>query len=285
MPYCTGCGGSLAERDRFCPQCGTKRRDSATPAASPPAVPSHDLEDAAGPVEPSALGAPRYGSMFSGEIKGDGNGTAVGGGGLPLVVMLVVGAVLVIVIGAAADWWFTRPTVSTERPQAAAAAETEQVIEPRGTRPRDVGQRDAVAPAPTSGDHMDDAAAGEWRVVADDTRDVKSAADVTAAPDGRTAVIGAGGALAIAWREDFYNGDGPDIRVYGPEGDRTPYTLFTRQEVTDRWMRFDASRRGFPSGTAAHDFGHHGIEATREILIRNDGAINLYIDAVTPLHT
>lgn len=43
--------------------------------------------------------------------------------------------------------------------------------------------------------------------------------------------------------------------------------------------------RGFPGGTAAHDFGHHGIETAREVLIRNQGTGNLLVDTVVPLYT
>ena len=97
-------------------------------------------------------------------------------------------------------------------------------------------------------------------------------------------MIAPGGTLALAWTGAFYNGQGPDIRVIGPEGDRTPYTIFARA-AAGTWVRFDQNRRGFPAEGAGHDFGHHELEAVREVMVRNDGTVNLYIDAIAPLHT
>ena len=86
------------------------------------------------------------------------------------------------------------------------------------------------------------------------------------------------------WATFFYHGAGPDVRVFGPEGDRTPYMIFARADLNGRWVRVDTNRHGIPNGVAAHDFGHHGLERASQLLIRNDGPVNLYIDAATPTH-
>ena len=104
-------------------------------------------------------------------------------------------------------------------------------------------------------------------------------------PDGRIAVIAAGGSLAVAWTDGpFYNGHGADIRVHGPLAHRVPYIIFARSGPEDAWVQFDVIRKGFPDGTASHDFGHHGIAHAQQIMIRNEGTSSLYLDAVTPLH-
>ena len=130
------------------------------------------------------------------------------------------------------------------------------------------------------------ATAGGWRVIEAFTGAVQRPAAAEGEPDGQVAIIPPGESLALEWTAgEFYNGEGPDVRVVGREGTRVRYTIFARSNPTDQWLRFDINTRGFRGGEATHDFGHHGIQAARELLIRNEGKENLEVDAVVPLYT
>lgn len=130
------------------------------------------------------------------------------------------------------------------------------------------------------------ASATLWQIDAESTRDTRNEASAIGDPDGRVATVLPGGTLALAYRggEFLYNGPGPDVQVVGPQEERTPYTIFAKAEAGAPWVRFDVNRRGFPRGPAAHDFGHHNVARASGIMIRNDGSVNLYIDAVVPLY-
>lgn len=230
---------------------------------------------------------PPYGSMFRSDGDAPAANAGDGRGGLPGVVVLVGALALIALSGLVGYWWFTSPLAPSVR--TLPTTETEQVVtaDAAGGTDGGHGQKPVAAESPAPDRHTEATASSTrqgWTVVTDVTRDAKFGSDVAAEPDGRTAVIAPGGALALAWGGEFYNGAGPDIRVFGPDGDRTPYTLFARTAKAGKWVRFDMNRRGFTSEGAAHDFGHHGVEAVREIMIRNDGSINLYIDAVAPLY-
>ena len=126
---------------------------------------------------------------------------------------------------------------------------------------------------------------GTWTVIPDATTGTADGANATTDADGRVAVIQPGGTLALEKTEGpFYNGHGPDVRIDGPAGHRVPYILFTRNGSQEPWTQFDINQRGFNAGSTAHDFGHHGIQQARQIMIRNNGVSALYIDAITPLH-
>jgi TonB family protein len=120
---------------------------------------------------------------------------------------------------------------------------------------------------------------GTWRVIIDSTHDVKDAGNAGNAPDQRDAVIFPGGELALSYGDSAYIVDGPgdDLNVYGPAGDRTPYTLFVRGGSADPWIHLDANGLGLPRGVASHDIRRQHV---RQIKIRNDGTTNLFVDAV-----
>ena len=267
MAYCTQCGEALEERDRFCAQCGTKVRRPAS-AAEPPSINPNRPVDQRSPVSPAVtdVGPPQYGSMLLGASEPPAQDTAAERSWLrPLI---LPGAVLLIAVGVGtlvSYWWFGRPGVTG----AASTVDTEQAI---GSKSGGEG----------GGAHT---SASGWRVVETFTGAVQHPAAAEGVPDGQTAIIPPGDSLALEWiAGEFYNGEGPDVRIVGLEGTRTRYTIFARTDPSDPWVRFDINTRGFPGGAAAHDFGHHGIEAAREVLIRNEGTGNLPVDAVVPLY-
>ena len=286
MAFCADCGQAVAERDRFCSQCGTEVRREATAWPVSPSAVALPVPDAApAPLDRHTLGPPQYGSMFRDSVEPPQNGARQDGGLSTIVVVL--GAVGLIALSAVVGYrWFARPLAGAAPPSV--VTETEQVLTPQPDGKAESGHTETTGAARSSpGDGHADArgfAGRGWTVVTEDTRDVKAASDATVTPDGRTAVIAPGGALALAWSVPFYDGSGPDVRIFGPEGDRTPYTLFARDATGAKWVRFDTNSRGFPTGMLAHDFGHHGVESAQQIMIRNDGVINLYIDAIAPLH-
>lgn len=264
MPFCPMCRAAVAATHRFCADCGAELPARACVALSPqpespavepmereeaaPASPHHEWPQGNSPVPVRDL----LGSAATQDRPG-GQRVAIGVGMVALIVGSAVGGYL----------WF-RP--APEAPASVAPTEhTEQQV-------------DAPIP-PTNNDQL-------WTLVADDTRETTDADAILGKPDGRSATISAGGAVALAYAGGmaFYNGEGADVRLDGPAGQVTRYTIFERGGPQERWLRFDVNRRGFPSGFVLHDFGHHQIEQATQILIRNDGSMNLHIDAVTPLH-
>jgi len=125
-----------------------------------------------------------------------------------------------------------------------------------------------------------------WGLIPDQTTGVVDAPNALGAADRQTAVISPGGQLALEYREGKFFGDGhgADLRVYGPEQSRVSYLIFVRNDPAVEWERIDINRRGFPSGEAGHDMGHHGIRQARQAMIRNIGKADLRIDAVSVVY-
>lgn len=271
MAYCTECGQALGERDRFCAQCGAKVRRPDSVLEPPFAVPDR-AADPVHPVSPveTDLGPPQYGSMLRGASEPPREHTAAERAWPRPLIRL--GAVMLIAVGIGAlagYWWFVRPGVTGAVP----AVHTEEAI--------------TSQPEAEGGAHGDvHTAGGGWRLVESFTGAVQHPTAAEGQPDGQTAIIPPGDSLALEWTAgEFYNGEGPDVRVVGPEATPAHYTIFARTGRSGQWARFDINSRGFPGGAASHDFGHHGIEAAREVLIRNAGTGDLAVDAVVPLYT
>ena len=125
-----------------------------------------------------------------------------------------------------------------------------------------------------------------WGLIADQTRDVADAANVLGTVNQKVAVIKPGGQLALEYREGqfFGDGNGADLRVYGPDQRPVSYLIFVRDDPSAQWQRIDTNRRGFPQYAAGHDLGHHGVKQARQVLIRNTGSTDLSIDAITVVY-
>lgn len=166
---------------------------------------------------------------------------------------------------------------------------TEEVVTPsadraRRSQPPAAGTDLATTPATSPAHETAPLEAPPWALVAEDTRAATNADDALGLPDERAAAVAPGGALALgsATGEPFYNGPGVDVEVYGRGGTPARYTIYARDAADSRWVRFDVHSRGFSTTVAGHDMGHHGIQQARQIMIRNDGRADLYIDAVRP---
>lgn len=296
MPFCTDCGATLDAGDRFCRECGVEVRAAAlVPSARPltavrptsafpsrldalvEAQPPYEEPDASHGVLPEPVAAQ---NSLSFAVSTDESPTRR--------LLFIIGCFVIVAISGAAGYrWYSRPTPQA-RPVAVDA--TEQSLESPGDvrAAQPTGRTDRSGPASAADAATRSEAphgAEASNVIAEFTRETTDAANALGAPDGRIAVVAPGGSLAVAWTDGpFYNGHGADIRVHGPLAHRVPYIILARSGPEDAWAQFDVNRKGFPDGTASHDFGHHGITRAQQIMIRNEGTSSLYLDAVTPLH-
>lgn len=296
MPFCTHCGGAISKGQRYCADCG-----AALHALGPsePNASDHSVREAA-VTEPRVVlpTATRHSSSVIAaaprEVHLSGSGSTLFVDREPLdapestergipPAAVMAGILLALVLsGVGGYWWFR----AQRSPSGSVAVEsTEQALEPPDQRDREPSSADHRAPRPTGEMAANAATTGEpaWSLIAESTREVTNGAEALGRPDQKAAIIAPGGSLAIGYGMDtyFYNGPGADVELHGPEGERTPYTIFARESAADRWVRFDVNRRGFLKGLAAHDMGHHGMERARQILITNAGEADLRVDAVT----
>lgn len=123
-----------------------------------------------------------------------------------------------------------------------------------------------------------------WQILAEETRNTNEAQNAFSA-DQRTATILPGGQLALAFQAGEFFGDGPqaDLHIHGAAS-AVSYRVFVRNNAAGTWRRIDINRRGFTNGCAQHDMGHHGINQARQVLILNDAAQPLQIDAINALY-
>jgi eukaryotic-like serine/threonine-protein kinase len=147
-------------------------------------------------------------------------------------------------------------------------------------------QRATVRPSTSLAERSLPASNKPWGLIPDQTTGVADAANVLGSADRRTAVISPGGQLALEYREGrfFGDGQGADLRVYGPEQGRVSYLIFVRNDQAEDWERIDINRKGFSRGEVGHDMGHHGIRQARQVMIRNIGNTDLRIDAVSAIY-
>jgi serine/threonine-protein kinase len=122
-----------------------------------------------------------------------------------------------------------------------------------------------------------------WGLIPNQTSGVVDAANALGMADRRVAVINPGGQLALEYREGrfFGDGQGADLRVYGPGQRQVAYLIFVRNGSAEDWLRIGVNYKGFTRGEARHDMGHHGVRQARQVMIRNNGNADLRIDAVS----
>lgn len=280
MGFCTECGVAVTERHKYCGHCGAATsqppsdhvpgvRDGRPRVTEPERVPIP--ERAQFLDRGQDLSFPRSGSTLLADQPDTPAAEPSTFRGLPPSA-LAAGAFVLIMLSALGGYrWFrgARPVV----PPVAVEATEGSLDAPGPTKA--AGPAASVAPVE-----------GTWSLITEDTREATDGIQALGLPDEKLATIAPGGRLALTLRagEFFYNGEGPDVQVYGMRGEPARYTVFARAEAASPWQRFDVNRTGFPIGEAAHDMGHHGMNQARQIMIKNDGRTALAIDAVMTLH-
>ncbi|MGH9835587.1 MAG: serine/threonine-protein kinase [Blastocatellia bacterium] len=202
--------------------------------------------------------------------------------------LLLVAALLLLVAGVSGGVWRYRQqseggSLASNNQIVPGGQQTSTLSGPPAEPDRSASNSDSVTPAATE---PLSTGADLWEVIPDQTLSTTDAAFALGKADQQMASIKAGGQLALSYREGqfFGEGEGPDLRVYGPEQGQVSYTIFVRDNPAGDWQRVDINRKGFPQGMAGHDMGHHGVQQARQVMIRNNGDSDLNIDAATVVY-
>jgi serine/threonine-protein kinase len=260
----------------------------AAPGSPPPAVvaepepvtpaPITTLEEVAPPessgsVEPLLYDAPAFGEISA------NTGSSV------RLVLLVFGALLLMAGGGL--WWYLR-NIGNESARATndSAEDSQRVSTASGQQAplkRGATVNPSTSPAAAESQPASDK---PWALIPNQTSGVADAANVLGVADRRMAVINPGGQLALEYRDGkfFGDGQGADLRVYGPEQGRVSYLIFVRNSLAEDWVRIGINQKGFPRREAGHDMGHHGVRQARQVMIKNTGNADLRIDAVSVVY-
>jgi len=201
--------------------------------------------------------------------------------------LFILGAVLLLVgLVALGFWWYARNTGGTKGPTTSDSAQTTQQASKVSLQPTPADRSATVSPSASRTRAESASTSNLWMVIPDQTTGTVDAADALGVANQQYAVISPGGQLALDYREGqfFGNGDGADLRVYGPQKAPASYIIFVRDSPADSWHRIDINRRGFPQGVVGHDMGHHGLIRARQVMIRNNGNTALSIDAITAVY-
>jgi serine/threonine protein kinase len=239
------------------------------------------------------------------------------------LVLLIFCALLLLTVGIAGLLWYVQKGAdenvaagsdSTGSGQQASTASGQSAL----------SGRNATVSSSTSPAATESLPAGnKWGIIPGQTRHVVDAANALGAADGQMAVISPGGQLALEYRGGKFFGDGAgaDLRVYGPEQGRVSYLIFVRNDPAVEWERIGINRKGFPQGDARHDMGRYivreprrpmariiengeksndpaseweridinprqydGVRQARQLMIRNNGNVDLRIDAVSVVY-
>ena len=120
-------------------------------------------------------------------------------------------------------------------------------------------------------------------MIADQTRDVADAANALGAVNQEVAVINPGGQLALEYREGqfFGDGNGADLRVYGPDQKPVSYIVFVRDDPSAQWQRININRKRISPTRGGTRSWTSRSETGTSVMIRNTGNTDLSIDAVT----
>ncbi|MGE0130349.1 MAG: serine/threonine-protein kinase [Blastocatellales bacterium] len=239
-------------------------------------------------IHPVAASAPDSGAKTPLSVtpisSGNVESAANRGGRLAL---LALGAILALaVIGALGYRWYASKNktgqaigaASSQQPATVTASGNSQPAAANQIAPGNVSKPPATSPQPSSGKL--------WQLIPDQTNGATGAENVLGAPDQQVATIAPGGQIALAYLEGrlFGDGDGADLRVFGPSQSPVSYRIFVRNDPASAWQRIDTNRRSIARTGAGHDIGHHGVRQARQVMIKNDGAADLQIDAVTAIY-
>jgi serine/threonine protein kinase len=217
--------------------------------------------------------APAFGSAFA---KTGSSGKSV---------LLIFCALLLLAGGGL--WWYLRNVVNEQSAGTADSAGSGLRVPTAGGQPAAPKQGATISPStPPAASESLPASDNLWRLLPNQTTGVTDAANALGVGDRRTAVINPGGQLALEYREGrlFGDGNGVDLRVYGPAQKRVSYLIFVRNDPAEDWKQIDINRKGFPRGQSGHDIGHHHIRQARQVMIRNNGNADLRIDAVSVVY-
>jgi hypothetical protein len=265
--FCPKCGAT-SSGNRFCTRCGAElsqlgaSADVANQARPTSAATQFD-------TAPVSSGAPIHDIAARSKL-----------------LLLLFGVLLLLLVFGNGLWWYrhsrgsvatiaTNPTANNQQQTAPAAKLANQQTVQAGKL--------AASAAPV---RQTPARQELWEVIYEETSDTTEAVNALGIADRQVAVIKPGGQLALAYREGrfFGNGGGADLHVFGPPQERVSYLIFVRDDAAAAWQRIDIHRQGFAQGAADHDMGHHGVRRARQILIKNNGAAELSIDAIAAVY-
>jgi serine/threonine-protein kinase len=249
---------------------------SAIPAVRAASAAEQSPAEAPVPFQDSVAAPPQIAApIFSNPIFSNVENATNRGGKLTL---LVFGALLVFAVSAALGYWWYTNRSKTGQASDRQLPENNQPSSTDQTALGDPVKTPAPSPQPSSGKL--------WEVITDQTSGATGAENALGAPDQQVATIAPGGQIALAYLDGQFFGDGTgaDLRVFGPEQSPVSYRIFVRNDPDGAWQRIDVNRRGFPPGGAGHDMGHHGVQQAKQVMIRNDGAADLQIDAITAMY-
>jgi hypothetical protein len=190
------------------------------------------------------------------------------------LVLLVFCALLLLAGCVAGLLWYVQKGANEKVATRSDSAESGQQASTAGGQPAPPERSATVSPSTSPAGNK------PWGLIPDQTSGVADAANALGAADQQMAVIGAGGQLALEYREGKFFGDGygVDLRVYGPKQGRVSYLIFVRNDPAVKWERIGINRSGFPSGEAGHDMGRYGVRQARQELNKDNGNDDLRND-------
>jgi serine/threonine protein kinase len=197
------------------------------------------------------------------------------------LVLLIFCGLLLLTGGVAGLLWYLQKGADEKVAASSDSSGSGQQASTAGGQPAPPERSATVSPS-TSPAAAESQPAGNksWGIIPGQTSGVADAANALGAADGQMAVISPGGQLALEYREGkfFGDGQGADLRVYGPEQGRVSYLIFVRNDSAVEWERIGINRRGFPRGRAAHDMRHQGVRQERQVMTKNNGNDDLRND-------
>ena len=195
----------------------------------------------------------------------------------------MVSAALLMALGLGGIWWYIKSVGAKPATDTPAAVDPAKPTTPAPSTVPSTSPSTAEKPVPPP---LPVTASSLWELLPQDTNGATDAANALGAPDQKLAVIAPGKQIALVYRDGqfFGNGPGSDLRLHGPDGQPVSYTVLVRTDSVAAWRQVDVNRRGFTNGVFSHDIGHHGVQQAKQVMIKNDGKLDLKLDAVTAVY-